>query len=187
VSLERFLGTITTALAAEGIPAMLTGSLASAVRGAVRTTMDVDLVIDPTPSALDGFVSRMEAIGFYASPGAAKEALAERSMFNVIDPESGWKADLIIRKNRPFSVEEFERREPAELLGMSVAVARVEDLVIAKLEWAKLGASQRQLEDVQSLLQLSGAALDRNYLTRWIERLDLGAEWRMVRKALDVS
>lgn len=181
MSLERFLGTVTEALTAEGIPAMLTGSLAAAMRGATRATMDVDLVIDPTPRALDRFVDRMEGFGFYVSIEAAHEALATRAMFNVIDPASGWKADLIIRKLRPFSEEEFNRREPAELLGIPVAVSSVEDLVIAKLEWATLGASARQLEDVQMLLQMAGAALDRDYLARWIDALGLTAAWGALR------
>ena len=177
MSLERFLATVTEALGAEGIPAMLTGSLAAAVRGAFRTTMDVDLVIDPTPSALEGFVTRMERAGFYVSIDAAREALETRSMFNVIDPGSGWKADLIIRKRRPFSEEEFARREPAEVLGLQMAVTRVEDLIIAKLEWATLGSSARQIEDVQALLRMAGPSLDRAYLARWIEALGLSPAW----------
>lgn len=150
MSLEGFLGTVTEALGAEGIPAMLTGSLAAAVRGAFRTTTGVDLVIDPTPAALEGFAARMERAGFYVSIDAAREALETRSIFNVIDPGSGWKADLIIRKRRPFSEEEFARREPAEVLGLPMAVTRVEDLIIAKLEWATLGGSARQIEDAQA-------------------------------------
>jgi hypothetical protein len=34
-------------------------------------------------------------------------------MFNVVDFATGWKVDLIIRKARPFSLKEFERRRPA--------------------------------------------------------------------------
>ena len=85
----------------------------------------------------------MEARGYYVSREAAHDALASATMFNVIDPNSGWKADLIIRKARPFSEAEFARRETRELLGMSIAVSRVEDLIIAKLEWASLGGSSR--------------------------------------------
>ncbi len=182
MSLERFLGTITEALAAEGIPEMLTGSLAAAVHGASRATMDVDLVIEPTPQQLDRFVGRMEAEGFYVSIEAAREALATHSMFNVIDPSSGWKADLIIRRPRPFSEAEFARREPAELLGVPVAVARVEDLMIAKLEWATLGASARQIEDVQALARMAGPTLDHAYLARWINALGLTVAWGEVRR-----
>ncbi|MFN8669629.1 MAG: hypothetical protein U0164_20745 [Gemmatimonadaceae bacterium] len=183
MSLERFLGTITEALADAGIPAMLTGSLAAVVRGAPRATMDVDLVIDPTSEALAQFAERVRRAGLYVSLDAAREALATRTMFNVIDPASGWKADFIVRKRRPFSESEFTRREPGELLGIPIDVARVEDLVIAKLEWAALGGSARQLEDVRALLRMAGTDVDAAYLARWIASLGLESTWSTVATA----
>lgn len=182
VSLERFLRTIAEALAAEGIPAMLTGSVAAAYRGAIRATMDVDLVIDPEPAALERFVTRLHAAGFYASLEAAHEALQSRAMFNVIDPESGWKADLIVRKARPFSDSEFARREPSDFLGVPVAIARTEDLILAKLEWASLGGSARQLEDVRALVRLADTELDRDYIGHWAHALHLTGLWRDVER-----
>jgi len=172
--------TVLDGLAAEHIPAMLTGSLAAAVRGATRATMDLDVVIDPNSTALDRFVDRMAAAGFYVSGDAAREALATRTMFNVIDPASGWKADLIVRKQRAFSESEFARRQPSELLGVAMAVATVEDLILAKLEWATLGGSARQLEDVATLVRLTGATLDRTYLTHWIAVLGVQEAWSRV-------
>lgn len=55
--------------------------------------------------------------GLYVDRDAAMSAWRTRSQFNAIDPESGWKVDLIVRKDRPFSRREFERRERADLLG----------------------------------------------------------------------
>lgn len=180
MSLESFLRVISEGLAREGIPSMLTGSVAAAYRGATRATMDIDLVIDPDPHALERFVTRMAAAGYYASPDAAREALATRAMFNVIDPESGWKADLIVRKARPFSEAEFARRETAELLGVPIAIASTEDLILAKLEWASLGGSARQLEDVRLLLRVGGDAVDRVYITHWAGALNLTHMWHAV-------
>jgi hypothetical protein len=51
--------------------------------------MGVDLVIDPQPSQLTAFLTRIEASGVYVSADAAREALAQRTMFNVMDPGSG--------------------------------------------------------------------------------------------------
>ncbi len=182
MSLAKFFGILAEALAAESIPSMLTGSMAAVVRGAPRATMDVDLVIAPTEGALDRFVERIERAGLYVSVDAAREALETKTMFNVIDPTSGWKADLIIRKARPFSEAEFARREPAELLGIEVAVARIEDLIVAKLEWASLGGSARQLDDVRALMRVAGTNLDRAYMSGWIDSLGLTATWDAVAK-----
>ena len=173
---------VTETLDSAGIPSMLTGSLAAAFRGASRATMDVDLVIAPTPAALDDFVQRIEALGLYVSADAAREAVAHQGMFNVVDPESGWKADLIIHKHRPFSEAEFSRRETADFFGVSLAIASLEDVICSKLEWARLGASGRQLDDVRMLLRIAGDGVDLSYLERWVAALGVRAEWQAVQE-----
>lgn len=135
-------------------------------------------MIDPTRKQLDGLVERVLTAGLYISPEAAHEAFDRRSMFNVIDASSGWKADLILKQGRPFSAVEFERRLPVEYQGRRLSVATVEDVILAKLEWASLGGSARQLEDVAALLRIQGQALDRTYLDRWVSDLGLGAHLR---------
>ncbi len=177
---EALLRALATALREEGIPFMLTGSVASAYHGAGRATMDIDLVIDPLPSQLQSFVGRMRASGVYVSPEAAQEALTQRALFNVVDVESGWKADFIVRKLRPFSATEFERRQPIDFQGILLDIATLEDVVLSKLEWAKLGDSSRQMDDVRALLRLRGEELDREYIRHWVEVLGLQAQWAAV-------
>jgi hypothetical protein len=101
------LRSVVAALDESGVPFMLTGSLAAAFYGAGRATLDIDLVIDPNPVQLRSLVQRLEGQGAYVSQEAADEALADRSMFNVVDTETGWKADLIVRKRRLYSETEF--------------------------------------------------------------------------------
>lgn len=178
MSVAALLDDVVDALTSAGIPFMLTGSFAAAIHGAARATMDIDLVIDPDPRALEVFVTRMLHAGRYASPEAAREALDARTMFNVVDPESGWKIDLIVRKERPFSRSEFGRRTELMLGSVRLPVATVEDLVLAKLEWARMGGSTRQIEDVRALVHLAGAEFDLDYVRQWMEALGVGAQWR---------
>lgn len=180
MTIEALLRALVESLRTEGIPFMLTGSVAGAFYGAGRATMDVDVVIDPDSSRLQAFVDRIESTGVYVSADAAREALAHRTMFNVVDPDTGWKADLIVRKDRPFSEEEFRRRTSADFYGVPIDVATIEDLVIAKLEWAKAGESTRQLEDVRELIRLAGDDVDRAYIQRWVMSLGLEQQWAAV-------
>ena len=159
---------------------MLTGSVAAAAYGAGRATMDVDLVIDATSAQLRELVAALSGPDVYVSGDAALEALANGSMFNVVDSTTGWKADLIIRKARPFSVTEFGRRTPLEFEGIPLWLATVEDLIVAKLEWAMIGGSARQLEDAQALVRVRGDALDRAYIKRWVSALGLEIQWTAV-------
>ena len=93
MSQQAFLKKVIGALDDAGIPYMVCGSLGSSFHGEPRATMDVDIVIDPTPDQLDRFLDALGA-GFYLSRPAAQDAVASRSMFNVIDNDTGWKADL---------------------------------------------------------------------------------------------
>lgn len=177
MSLGGILRTVVTALESNGVPFMLTGSVAAAAHGAGRATMDVDLVIQATKAQLESVVDALEGPSTYLSRDAALEALATESMFNIVDTETGWKVDLILCKSRPFSQTEFARRQPLEFDGLSLWVASVEDIIISKLEWAKLGGSARQIEDVASLLRVAANDIDRAYLDRWIDGLGLQQQW----------
>jgi hypothetical protein len=166
-------------LDAAGVSHMLAGSFASAYHGIPRTTQDIDLVIDPSSEgALAGFVSKVSRAGYYVDAEHAREALRQRRQFNVIDAASGWKADLIIRKDRAFSLEEFRRRLPAKVLGVDLFVTTAEDVVLTKLEWAAKTDSDRQLADVEGVVRVKGANLDRAYMERWAKDLGVFDLWR---------
>lgn len=156
---------------------MLSGSFASAYYGATRSTQDIDLVIDATPAQLEMLIRQLPATHYYVDLPAALEAHRRESLFNVIDLATGWKIDLIIRKARAFSEEEFGRRRQVDLQGIPIFVASPEDVVLSKLEWARLSQSQRQIEDVAAILRSRGESLDREYLKRWIDALQLAVEW----------
>ena len=140
-------------------------------------------MIDATPEQLRDFIRALPRDEYYAQIEDATSAYQQRSMFNVIDLMAGWKIDLIIRKARPFSVEEFNRRQRVVLHGIPLFVARIEDSVISKLEWAKLAQSRRQIEDVAAILRARGNELDSTYLEKWIRELSLEKEWSEARLA----
>jgi hypothetical protein len=162
------------------IPHMLAGSFASTYHGDPRTTHDIDLVIDPDRNALDRLVNQLSTERFYISPEAVDEAWRRRGQFNVVIMDLGWKIDLIIRKDRPFSLEEFRRRQRADIGGVVVYVATAEDTVLSKLEWAAAGESERQLRDVVGILQMQEGELDLGYITHWVEVLGVERLWRKV-------
>ena len=159
---------------------MLTGSLAAAYHGAGRATLDIDMVIDPTATQLRALLGSLAATEAYVSSEAAGEALSTRSMFNVVDTTSGWKVDFIVRRDRAFSVTELQRRQAAEFEGCRLWVASVEDVILTKLEWAKMGGSARQLEDAAALRRIHAGRLEETYLGHWIAELGLAAQWEQL-------
>jgi hypothetical protein len=182
LSLREFLARIAESLDAAQIPFMLTGSLAAAYYGTPRATQDIDLVIDPGQAQLDRLLDLLAGGGLYVSRDAAAEAFQQGGQFNAIDPGTGWKADLIIRKTREFSRIEFGRRKTTSLLGVEVALTTIEDLIIAKLEWSEMGDSELQRRDIVGLIDASGPALDRDYLQNWIAALGLERAWQKLER-----
>ena len=178
---ETFLARVVGALERAGIPYMLAGSFASSHHGAPRATQDIDIVVDPTFESLDRFLATLTGDDVYLDAEVARDELKRRGQFNIIDGASAWKVDVIYRKGRPFSREEMSRRVPAIVLGVSVFVATAEDTVLAKLEWARLGESERQLRDVRTVLETKGDSLDRAYVERWLDDLGVRELWERVR------
>ena len=180
-SLERLLREIVGRLDAIGIAYMVVGSFASTAHGEPRSTHDLDLVIDPSVEQLEQLLGMLDPDHFYVDADVARDAFRRRSMFNVIEIQTAWKLDLIIRKTRTFSIEELRRRQQIEILGVAVSTATAEDTIIAKLEWAKQGASDRQIEDVAGILRVCGASLDTDYVEQWVQKLDLAEQWQRAR------
>jgi hypothetical protein len=158
-----FLQVLAEKLSDAGIPWMLTGSAASSYYGEPRATNDLDIVVDPTPAQIEAFAASLSG-SFYVSREEVREALAARGMFNVIDPHSGWKADVILVRDREFDRIEFDRRRPARLFGLDVFVISPEGSILSKLDWARRGNSDRQVRDAASVLATNRETLDLDYL-----------------------
>ena len=172
-----FLLQITAALEAKSIPYMLTGSLASSMYGIPRATNDIDIVIAPERAQLLSLVQLFQRVGLMVHEQAAVLALNNRTQFNVIDFRHGWKVDLIIRKDREFSTSEFARKETHEVEGMRLTLAAPEDVLLAKLEWAKIGDSERQIDDAAGILKMQRETLDLAYIEHWVDVLDVRRQW----------
>jgi hypothetical protein len=177
----ELLATVIDMLDCAGVPHMLAGSYASTFHGEPRMTRDIDLVIDPNLESIEQFVALVDRERFYVSD--ATEALRNRTMFNLIDLASGWKVDLIIRKERPFSRSEFARRRRVDIGGVTVSIATAEDTVLAKLEWARTSESERQIRDVTAIAYAQD--LDRSYLDRWAPDLEVEEQLGNVLRSVD--
>lgn len=165
-----------------GIPYMVTGSVAASYHGRPRTTHDADVVIDPSPDQLDTFVRALESAGFYVNDDGARKALRARGQFNAIETRSAAKIDLIVRKDRPYSLEEFGRRQRVDLaFAQNVSIVAPEDAILSKLEWARRsGESERQLRDAAGIVELN-PNLDTEYVSRWAVALGIDDLWRNIR------
>lgn len=160
---------------------MVTGSIASSVHGVPRATQDIDVIIEPTREQLVALLDKFVEPAYDADRDDALDAFRRRSMFSVIDRRGIWKFDFILRKMRPFSKKEFDRRREIQILDLAVYAATPEDVLLAKLEWAKLGESERQIRDAAGIIEVQGEHLDLAYVERWAAALDVEDQLRAAR------
>ena len=161
---------------------MLVGSFASSFYQALRGTQDVDLVIAPDHDQFQGLLLHLKKYDYYAD-SYALSAYREQSMFNAIDNETGWKIDFIFRKPRAYDKEAFRRRKETTFQGVSFFIATAEDVILAKLEWAKMRESHRQLEDASIVLKKNRELLDFQYMERWVKELGIEIQFNSACKA----
>lgn len=161
-----------------GIRYVIGGSLAGSMHGLTRSTIDSDLVADIRTDHVPAFVAALGS-AFYADAAAITSAIIHGSSFNIIHLRTMFKVD-IFPSRRPFDEMQLARRmrqvvstDPEE----SAYVLTPEDLVLAKLDWYRLGgeSSERQWGDVLSVLRAYlPDRLDRLYLNAWAAHLGVG-------------
>lgn len=170
------------------VPYLIGGSLASAIYGVVRATMDTDLVADLRLEHAEPLAQALSDV-FYVDVESIREAIRQRNSFSAIHLETMFKVDVFIPKQRPFDRAQFERRV-AQVVATdperTAYVASPEDIILAKLEWYRMGGevSDRQWRDVLGVLKVQGERLDRDYLRRWATALKVSD---LLEKALSAT
>lgn len=162
-------------LRAAGIDHMLVGALAAGLYAEPRMTRDLDIVMVAGPQDLRHLQEAFEP-EYYVPEEGAREALTGRGMFNVIHRTRVMKVDLIVQKDGAWHRQAMERRRRVALDECEVDVATIEDVVLAKLDWARESLSEFQLRDVRALL---AEPHDRDYIERWVLQLGLARVWEM--------
>ena len=142
----------------------LGGSLASSVHGIPRATLDADIVADLRAPQV-GPLLRALGEDWYVEEHSVRQAITDRSCFNLIHFGTAMKIDVFIPKLRLFDGGQFTRakRTPvAEGSTIEVPVCSAEDIVLAKLEWYRAGGelSERQWGDIMGVLKVNAKHLD---------------------------
>lgn len=157
------------------VPHMVVGSVAASFYGLGRSTHDVDLVVAVSISDVPQLVKVLEP-DFYVDAESVAEAIRRRDMFNAIHYEGGFKIDFWILADDEFSTTQFQRRQCINVEGINACIATVEDTILSKLKWYKMGHSERQWSDIKEVITVNVDVLDLAYLKRWAGQLGVETE-----------
>ena len=180
----KLLGLLLSILNEHRVDYMVTGSIVSSLQGEPRTTHDIDIVIQITSSSISAFTKAFQPPRFYLSEVSIREAIQDKSMFNLLDTNEGDKIDFWILTDDPFDVIRFERKYEEDVFGFKMKISRPEDTILAKLRWAMLsGGSEKQFTDALRVYEVQYGILDLSYLEIWSLKLQVRDLWERLKSS----
>jgi hypothetical protein len=184
VSIDSLLGAFIAPLEREGIEYAIAGSVASIAYGEPRMTMDIDLVAALGPNAMPSLARAFPESRFYLPPGRVIVEECSRASgghFNVIDQQTGLKADFYVAQRDPLQSFAIERRRRIELGEFSAWLAPPEYVIVRKLESWREGGSAKHVRDIRGMLEGS-VEVDRGLVQTLATERGLDEFWRQVQQ-----
>ena len=154
-----------------GTPYVLIGGVAIQAWGRIRSTLDVDLLLQVRPGSLPALVTAFREAGMVPrrdAPIAIGDCRVLQLDFEDEDAFLVVRIDLLIA-GTPFHGEVVGRGLAVEIGGNSIRVATCEDLILLKL----IAERPIDLVDAQELFKINRDDLDLDYLRRWAQNLGI--------------
>jgi hypothetical protein len=171
---------VATTLDGMGVRYLVTGSTATIFFGEARFTTDIDVVAELTESDLPALMRAFPADQYYLSEPAARAAIRSGGQFNIIQPDSGLKVDVMVPADTPFNRSRLARAVRVRPGEYEASFASAEDVILKKMEYFREGGSDKHLRDIAGVLKVSGERVDMGYVAEWAGRLGLEEIWRAV-------
>jgi hypothetical protein len=166
--LKAFFTHVVQVLERVDIPYMVVGGFAAILYGQPRLTIDVDVVVDMKLNHVEPFVAAFPIPDYYVSEEGVRDSLQRRYPFNVIQPTTGAKVDLVPLPRDRFTHAAFDRRQRLtyDPEGHSAMFITPEDIVVAKLVVHEKTHSDRHLRDARSVVVMQWGELDLDLMRR---------------------
>ncbi|MDP7005748.1 MAG: hypothetical protein QF718_06015 [Phycisphaerales bacterium] len=160
---------------------MVTGSVVSIAKGEPRLTLDVDFVISLNAQEIIKISDCFPDSEYYCPPSEViqKEMCAKKGSFNVINHETGMKADFFLSINDPLHLWGLEKRTRCSFEDLEFWIAPSEYVIIRKLEYFKDSGSSKHLRDIYGLVKIDDT-IDMPWLQKEIASRNLFEQWEQV-------
>lgn len=173
-----FFRRVVEAIEESRIPYAVSGAVAASYYGEARSTRDIDLIMDLSPSQtgkvealLSAFKKR--SITFeYTTLHAIVDFMEKKGTLFAHDTQIPFTVDMILKAEERLNEVALRDRKKVELEGVRFWVISPEPLFIAKLIFAR----ERDIEDITHMLQRSKREIDETLL------FTLAEEYKVAKK-----
>jgi hypothetical protein len=157
MGISSFYIRVVRALDEIGAPYMIVGAFGGSVFGIVRSTNDIDILVDLQEKDCYAISERFPLPRYYADPEMIKNSIDMGIMFNLVDTEEGARADLVPLKREPEYQLAFNRRVRETFTDpngetFEAWVAQPTDIIIGKLQAWNEGRSDKHPKDIFAIL-----------------------------------
>lgn len=166
---------------------MVVGGFAAITYGEPRLTLDADIVVDMRRAHVDSFVAAFPIPDYYVSREGILDSLARRYPFNVIQPHTGAKVDLVPLPGDVHTRAAFARRQRLvydEVTSRSAYFATPEDMIVAKLHAHQETGSEKHLRDARGIVVMQWGRLNLDDVTRWARAAGVEETWLALLEAV---
>lgn len=176
--LKAFFSYVIGALERLGIPYMVAGGFAAIFYGEPRLTIDVDVVVDMKEEQVSPFVAAFPPEDYYVSEEAVYDSLRRCYPFNVIQPATGAKVDIVPLPRDAFTQNAFQRRQRTVYneAGQTATFISPEDLILAKLTAFRETESDKHLRDARGVLVTLWGRVDMERIRSGAQSLGMGEQ-----------
>ncbi|HEC88746.1 MAG TPA: hypothetical protein ENI52_05470 [Thermoplasmata archaeon] len=155
---------------------VIIGGIAVNCWGNIRTTRDIDVIIDLKD--IGKFVKKLEEKGFKVKIEDIEKALQEKSHFTIFDEEYLYHIDVKGAYSKR-EKESLKTKKDVKIDDFVIYISSPEDTIANKL----LYGSEQDIKDAESIYIRQKEKIDFSYLEKRCKELDVYEEYKeMVKK-----
>lgn len=158
----------------------LIGGLASSIRGRLRVTADIDIVVDCEVSAAVSLLNQLDKKSFRPFVEDAEISIRQFYVLPIVDVDSGTPIDLAIGASG-FEKMVVQRAWTPE--GYSIPVATAEDLLLMKI----MAGRAQDISDVKGIVELHQDTIDWDYCIEIAGQLQEAFDFDLVEAIKDLK
>lgn len=191
ITFVEFARLVLDALEAAELDYLIGGAVATWAWGEVRTTQDIDLVINLPGAKIMRLSQELEKRGMLVPPEIILDLLLMPKgdlPINALHLHSANKAEIfLLRDNDHYRRLSLARRHLVDLgppLG-EVYVHSPEDLIINKVYYFSLSQQTKHVRDIAGIIAQNSDELDMAYIAEWVAKLGVAEVWEEIQRQVD--